>query len=62
MNPVKRITVQGIVEHEWFRQDLPEYLCPLLGEMGVAEIDSNVIADVCRLLDVPANDVMAAVR
>jgi len=62
VNPVKRITIQGIVEHEWFRQDLPEHLFPPLGEMGVAQIDSTVIADVCRLLDVPANDVMAAVR
>lgn len=59
---MKRITVQGIVDHEWFKQDLPEHLFPPLGDIGMAQIDSSVIAEVCQKLSVPATDVMAAVK
>lgn len=62
MNPVKRITIQAIVEHEWFKQDLPEHLFPPLGEMIATQIDSSVIAEVCQKLNVPAAEVMAAVK
>lgn len=59
---MKRITIQGIVEHEWFKQDLPEHLFPILGEIGTDQIDSSVIAEVCQKLSVPASDVMAAIK
>lgn len=59
---MKRITIQSILEHEWFKQDLPEHLFPPLGEMTTTQIDSSVIAEVCQKLSVPASDVMAAVK
>lgn len=59
---MKRITIQSIVEHEWFKQDLPEQLFPPLGEMVATQIDSSVIAEVCQKLNVPAYDVMAAIK
>ena len=59
---MKRITIQGIVEHEWFKQDMPEKLFPHLGEISTAQIDSSVIAEVCQKLNVPASDVMAAIK
>lgn len=62
VNPVKRITIQGILEHEWFKVDFPEHLFPPLGDMTVVQIDSSVIAEVCQKLKVPAADVLAAVK
>ena len=59
---MKRITIQGIVEHEWFKQNLPEHLFPPLGEMATTQIDSSVIAEVCQKLNVSAADVMGALR
>ena len=59
---MKRITISGIVDHEWFKQDLPEHLFPPLGEIGVTQIDSSVIAEVCQKLNVPAADVLAAIK
>ena len=62
VNPVKRITIQSMIEHEWFKQDLPDHLFPPLGEMTTTQIDSSVIAEVCQKLSVPPGDVMAAVK
>ena len=31
VNPVKRITIDGIREHDWFKVDLPPHLFPLPG-------------------------------
>lgn len=59
---MKRITIQGVVEHEWFAQDLPEHLCPPLGDVNTAQIDSSVIAEVCQKLNVPATEVLAAIK
>ena len=59
---MKRLTIQGIMDHEWFKVDLPEELFPLLGEVGMAEIDSSVIAEVCQKLNVSAHDIMVAIK
>lgn len=62
VNPVKRITIQSIVEHEWFKQDLLEQLFPPLGEISATQIDSSTVAEVCQKLSVSAADVMAAIK
>ncbi len=59
---MKRITISDLVEHEWFKQDLPDHLFPPLGEIATTQIDSSVIAEVCQKLNVPASDVMAAIK
>ena len=62
VNPVKRITIQQIKEHEWFKQDLAEYLFPPLGETNHAQIDSSALAEVCQKLSVPPQEVITAIR
>lgn len=62
VNPVKRITIQQIREHEWFKQDVPEYLFPPLGETNHAQIDSSALAEVCQKLSVPPQEVVMAIR
>lgn len=59
---MKRITIANLVDHEWFKQDLPDYLFPSLGELTITQIDSSVVAEVCQKLNVPAADVMAAIK
>lgn len=59
---MKRITIQGIVEHKWFDVDLPEHLFPSLGEIATTQIDSSVVAEVCQKLNAPSKDVMAAIK
>ena len=62
VNPVKRITIDGISQHEWFKEELPDYLFPLPGEHIHTEIDSSVLAEVCQKLSVSPSDVLAAIR
>ena len=62
VSPVKRITIQAIMEHDWFNQDLPEDLFPPLGEMNTTQIDSSVVAEVCQKLKVSSTNVLEALR
>lgn len=62
VNPVKRITIQGIRDHPWFREDLPTYLFPLPGEIDSTQIDSAALAEVCQKLSVKAAEVIGAIR
>ena len=59
---MKRLTIQQIREHEWFKQDLAEYLFPPLGEPNHAQIDSSALAEVCQKLSVPPQEVVTAIR
>ena len=61
VNPVRRITIQGIREHPWFTVDLPDYLFPL-GDPGASQMDSLALSEVCQKLGVPPHEVVAAVR
>ncbi len=62
VNPIKRITIQGIQEHSWFKKDLPPYLFPLPGQNDVTHIDSAALSEVSQKLSVPIAEVMAAVQ
>ena len=61
VNPVRRITIQGIREHPWFTVDLLDYLFPL-GDPGATQMDSLALSEVCQKLGVPPQEVVAAVR
>lgn len=62
VSPVKRITIEGIREHNWFKLDLPDYLFPLAGDADATQIDSSVLAEVCQKLSVSASEVLTAIR
>lgn len=62
VNPVRRVTIQQIREHSWFRQDLPKYLFPLPGEHDYNQIDTNVLSEVCQKLSVSSEEVLTALR
>ena len=53
VEPVNRVTVEQIKDHEWFLQDLPEYLFPQSDEDSTSDtIDPGVINEVCQKLGV----------
>ena len=63
VSPVKRITIQQIKDHEWFQQDLPEYLFPQRRQDTTnSPIDLAVVSEVCQKLGVKMQDVVAAIQ
>jgi 5'-AMP-activated protein kinase catalytic alpha subunit len=61
VNPVRRITIQGIRDHRWFTVDLPDYLFPL-GDPGATQMDNLALSEVCQKLGVSPHEVVAAVK
>ena len=61
VNPVRRITIQGIRDHPWFTVDLPDYLFPL-GDPGATQMDNLALSEVCQKLGVSPHEVVAAVK
>ena len=62
VNPVRRMTIQQIRDHTWFRQELPKYLFPLPGDQDYKQIDTNVLSEVCQKLSVNSEEVLTALR
>ena len=63
VDPIKRITIQQIKDHEWFQQDLPEHLFPQKDLDNTSDtIDPAVINEVCQKLGVKMEEVVAAMQ
>lgn len=61
-DPMKRATIQDIIQHDWFKKDLPAYLFPKPPDSasGTA-IDYDIIGEVCDKFNVNEQDVHDAV-
>eukprot|EP01012_Entosiphon_sulcatum_P031269 TRINITY_DN3919_c0_g1_i1.p1 TRINITY_DN3919_c0_g1~~TRINITY_DN3919_c0_g1_i1.p1 ORF type:complete len:542 (+),score=119.47 TRINITY_DN3919_c0_g1_i1:71-1696(+) len=55
VDPLQRITIQAIRDHEWFKEKLPPYLQFRPSEVKQAEdtIDKSVLQVVCNKMDIP---------
>jgi 5'-AMP-activated protein kinase catalytic alpha subunit len=62
VDPVKRITIAQIREHDWFTVDLPDYLFPPPRVNDTKFVDETVITEVCVVFDVQDSDVRAALE
>ena len=63
VNPVKRITIPQIKDHEWFQQDLPDYLFPQRNQDSTGDtIDPAVVSEVSQKLGVKMSEVVAAIQ
>ncbi|XP_064389365.1 5'-AMP-activated protein kinase catalytic subunit alpha-2-like [Halichondria panicea] len=62
VSPVKRITIDGIREHDWFNVDLPPHLFPQPGDGYCTQIDTSCVATVCQKLSVTSAEVLASLR
>lgn len=75
VDPIKRATVKDIIQHDWFRKDLPAYLFPSAAvattiadgqsangqQQQQATIDYDIIGEVCDKFGVSEQDVHDAV-
>lgn len=65
VDPIQRATIQDIIEHEWFRIDLPAYLFPSAPAAdptnGTTPIDYDIIGEVCDKFGVTEQDVHDAI-
>lgn len=56
VDPIKRITIEQIKEHDWFKIDLPSYLFPSTDNEG-KHLDDEVINEICEKFGVEESDV-----
>lgn len=64
VDPIKRATVQDIIQHDWFRRELPAYLFPSAPDStngGGTAIDYDTIGEVCDKFGVSEQDVHDAI-
>lgn len=57
VDPLKRLTIREIREHEWFKVDMPAYLFPPDGDTDASIIDTEAIREVCEKCQVPETEV-----
>eukprot|EP00040_Diaphanoeca_grandis_P014205 m.71909 g.71909 ORF g.71909 m.71909 type:complete len:449 (-) comp24405_c0_seq2:929-2275(-) len=62
VDPLQRITIQGIREHPWFLIDLPEYLFPMESDSTDQEFDEQAVAEICQRLQVFPDHVLDVLR
>ena len=63
VDPIKRITIHQIKDHDWFKQDLPEHLFPQHNQdSSSSTIDPAVINEVCQRLGTKMQDVLEAIQ
>ncbi|ESO92604.1 hypothetical protein LOTGIDRAFT_233053 [Lottia gigantea] len=61
VDPLKRATISSILEHDWFKKDLPAYLFPSQNDQDASIVDVEVVRDVCDKLNVSEDDVHRAI-
>lgn len=62
VDPIRRATIQDIIQHEWFRKDLPAYLFPSAPDSTNGNaIDYEIIGEVCDKFGVTEQDVHDAI-
>ncbi|KAH7723557.1 AMP-activated protein kinase alpha subunit [Aphelenchoides avenae] len=60
VDPMKRATIRDVINHEWFRVDLPAYLFPPINESEASIVDIDAVREVCHRYTVNEDDVTAA--
>ncbi|CAD5209824.1 unnamed protein product [Bursaphelenchus xylophilus] len=60
VDPMKRATIKDVVNHEWFRVDLPAYLFPPINESEASIVDIDAVKEVCYRYNVSEDEVTAA--
>jgi 5'-AMP-activated protein kinase catalytic alpha subunit len=60
VDPVKRVTIKDIREHEWFKQDLPKYLFPEDPSYISTMIDDEALKEVCEIFEFSEKEILSA--
>uniref|UniRef100_A0A183BWI6 Acyl carrier protein n=1 Tax=Globodera pallida TaxID=36090 RepID=A0A183BWI6_GLOPA len=59
-DPMKRATIKEVINHEWFRIELPAYLFPPINESEASIVDIDAVREVCHRYGVSEDDVTSA--
>ncbi|AMD22527.1 HHL243Wp [Eremothecium sinecaudum] len=70
VNPLNRITIHGIMEDEWFKVELPDYLTPVdlrnetrdKQEMGEEEIDESLVKMLTKTMSYDTDEIYEALE
>ncbi|XP_074640983.1 5'-AMP-activated protein kinase catalytic subunit alpha-2-like isoform X2 [Tubulanus polymorphus] len=57
VDPMKRVTMKEVKEHEWFKVELEDYLFPSPNDQDASIIDRDAVAEVCEKFSVDNNEV-----
>ncbi|XP_077572279.1 5'-AMP-activated protein kinase catalytic subunit alpha-2 isoform X1 [Stigmatopora nigra] len=60
VDPLKRATIKDIREHEWFKQDLPNYLFPEDPSHDTTVLDEEAVKEVCDKFECNESEVVSS--
>ena len=60
VDPMKRANIKDVINHDWFRIDLPAYLFPPINESEASIVDIDAVREVCYRYNVAEDDVTSA--
>lgn len=49
VDPMKRATIKDIREHDWFKQNLPDYLFPKPAPENLNIVDIEAVLEICEV-------------
>lgn len=62
VDPLKRATIKDIREHDWFKQDLPDYLFPKPSQENLNIIDLEAVNEICEKFSVDEATVQKSLK
>ncbi|XP_033736754.1 5'-AMP-activated protein kinase catalytic subunit alpha-2-like isoform X4 [Pecten maximus] len=60
VDPLKRATIKGIRDHDWFKTDVPNYLFPSDNDQDASIVDFEVVREICEKFNVTEMEVNRA--
>ncbi|ORY83780.1 kinase-like domain-containing protein [Protomyces lactucae-debilis] len=61
VNPMNRITIEGIRDHAWFKEDLPDYLLPV-AEESFERVDDKVVTQLGKAMGYKPAEIKEALQ
>lgn len=61
VNPMNRITIEGIRDHAWFKEDLPDYL-KVVEESEFERVDDKIVGQLGKAMGYKTEDIKEALK
>ncbi|CCG81440.1 SNF1-like protein kinase ssp2 [Taphrina deformans PYCC 5710] len=62
VNPINRITIEGIRDHPWFKEHLPEYLKPVVEESEFERMDDKIVGQLGKAMGYDTEEIKNALK
>lgn len=62
VNPINRITIEGIRDHDWFKEGLPDYLKPFLEESEFERMDDKIVGQLGKAMGYGPEEIKEALK